>query len=156
MSEFILRRPLEEPIFFRLVLRSFFNSIPCAVSSTKRIYRRAKKSIQREGISGVFVRLTTCKRLTNSLPKLSKPYNAPPPLKRRYCRSTGCTDGPVNMSKPFFFPGYTEESNFQVRHGENLKKCIKVDVGFKPTTPNTHGLSTTPFLKVLVGWYQSV
>ena len=31
---------------------------------------------------------------------------------------------------------------------ESLKKFIMVDVGFEPTTPKTHGLSTTPFAKV--------
>ena len=54
------------------------------------------------------------------------------------------------------FRGCTGESILHVRHGENLKKIIMVDVGFEPTTQYTHGLSTTPFLKVIVGWYQSV
>ena len=27
-----------------------------------------------------------------------------------------------------------------------------VDVGFEPTTPKTHGLSTTPFDEVIVGY----
>ena len=35
--------------------------------------------------------------------------------------------------------------------GESLKKfIIMVDVGFEPTTQKTHGLSTTPFVKVVV------
>ena len=50
------------------------------------------------------------------------------------------------------FPGYTGESIFEVSHGESLKKFIIVDVGFEPTTPKTHGLSTTPFVQVLVGY----
>ena len=28
----------------------------------------------------------------------------------------------------------------------------KVDAGFEPTTQKTHGLSTTPFVKVIVGY----
>ena len=36
------------------------------------------------------------------------------------------------------FPGYTGESIFQVRHGENLKKFIMVDVGLEPTTQRSH------------------
>ena len=32
------------------------------------------------------------------------------------------------------------------------KKFIVVDVGFELTTLKTHGLSTTPFVKVLVGY----
>ena len=39
---------------------------------------------------------------------------------------------------------------FQVRHGESLKKFIMMDVGLEPTTQKNHGLSTTPFVKVLV------
>ena len=50
------------------------------------------------------------------------------------------------------FLGYTGESIFHVRHGESLKKCIMVDVGFEPTTQKTRGLSTTPVVKVLVGY----
>ena len=49
------------------------------------------------------------------------------------------------------YPGDTGESIFQVRHGESLKKFIIVDVGFEPTTQKKHGLSTTPFVKELVG-----
>ena len=41
---------------------------------------------------------------------------------------------------------------FQVRHGESLKKFIMVDVGLEPTIKKKHGLSTTPFVKVLVGY----
>ena len=35
-------------------------------------------------------------------------------------------------------------------HGESLKKFIMVGVGFEPKTQKNHGLSTTPFVKVLV------
>ena len=55
----------------------------------------------------------------------------------------------------FSFPGYTGESIFQVRHGESLEKFIMVDVELEPTILKTHGLSTTPFVKILVG-YSSV
>ena len=47
------------------------------------------------------------------------------------------------------FPGYTGESMFQVRRGETLKKYIMVDVGLGPTAQKTHGVSTTPFVKVI-------
>ena len=64
------------------------------------------------------------------------------------------------MSKRFHFLGipgraffkFDRESVFQVRHGESLKKFIMVDVGLKPTTQKTHGLSTTSFVEVLVGY----
>ena len=46
------------------------------------------------------------------------------------------------------FPGDTGESIFKVRHGESLKKFIMMDLGLKPTTEKTHGLSTTPFVEV--------
>ena len=36
-----------------------------------------------------------------------------------------------------------------------MKKFIMVDVGFEPTTQETHGLSTTPFIKELLGYYYS-
>ena len=50
------------------------------------------------------------------------------------------------------FPGDTGESNFQVRHGESLKKFIIVDSGIRTHDSKKHGLSTTPFAKVLVGY----
>ena len=65
--------------------------------------------------------------------------------------SAGFTGGPVNI-QAVSLPGYTGESIFQVRHGENLKKFIMVDVGVEPTTQKTYGLSTTPFVEVLVGY----
>ena len=79
-----------------------------------------------DGISGVLVRLTTCKRLTNSLPKLSLITFFP--LKRRDNRSAGYTSGPVNI-QAVSFPGDTRESIFQVRHGESLKEFVVVDGG---------------------------
>ena len=42
------------------------------------------------------------------------------------------------------------KSIFQVRHGENLKSLLLWTVGIEPTTPKTHGLSTTPFVKVIM------
>ena len=62
-------------------------------------------------------------------------------------RSAGYTGGPkLSNSRAVSFPGHTGESFFRVRHGENLKKFIMVDVGLEPTTRKTHGLSTTPFI----------
>ena len=105
-------------------------------------------------ISGVLVRLTACKRLTNSLPKLSLITLLPPPetAGQQVGRIYGRT---CQLSKPFRFLGITGESIFQVRHGNNngesLKKFIMVDVGFEPTTRKTHGLSTAPFVKDISG-----
>ena len=59
--------------------------------------------------------------------------------------------GPVNI-QTVSLPGYTGESIFQVRHGESLKIFIMVDVGYEPTIQKIHGLSTTPFIKELVGY----
>ena len=75
----------------------------------------------------MLVRLATCKRLTNSLPKLSL-TTLSPPLKRQDSRSTGYTGGPVNI-QAVSFPEDTGESIFQVRHGESLNKFIIVDGG---------------------------
>ena len=83
--------------------------------------------------SGVLVRLTTRKRLTNSLPKLSLIRHSPP-LKRRDTRSAGYSGGPVNI-EAISFPGDTGESIFQVRHGENLKKGIIADGGIRTHDP---------------------
>ena len=58
------------------------------------------------------------------------------------------TGGPVN-TQAASFSGYTVENIFQVRHGESLKEFIMVEVGFEPTTQKTHGLPTTPFVKVI-------
>ena len=50
------------------------------------------------------------------------------------------------------FPGDAEkESIFQVRHGESLKKFVVVDGGIQTEHSKAHGLSTTPFVKELVG-----
>ena len=101
-------------------------------------------------ISGVLVRSTTCKRLINSLPQLSlialfPPETAGYQVDRTYRRT-------CQYIQAVSFPGYTRESIFQVRNEESLKKFITVDVGFEPTTQKKHGLSTTPFSKVLVGY----
>ena len=56
------------------------------------------------------------------------------------------------MSKPFHFLGIPGKVFSKVdMRGESLKKFIMVDVGLETTTQKTHGLSTTPFVKVLVG-----
>ena len=80
----------------------------------------------------------------------TKPYNTVPP------RNGGIAGRPdiradLPIIEPVSFPGYTAESIFQVRRGENLKMFIMVDVGFEATTLKTHGLSTTPFVKVSMG-----
>ena len=56
-----------------------------------------------QGIRGVLVRLTTCKRLTNSLPKLSLVTLSPPETAgQQVGRIYG---GPLSISKPFHFLG---------------------------------------------------
>ena len=87
--------------------------------------------------------MTTCKRFTNSLPKLS--LIALSPLKRRHTRSAGYTGGPVN-TQAVSFSGYTGEGIFQVRHGESLKSLLSWMVGIEPTTPKSNGLSTTLYI----------
>ena len=67
------------------------------------------------------MRLTTCKRLTNSLPKLSLITLFP--LKRRDSWSAGHIGEQVNIQSVSFLE-YTGESIAQVRHGERLKKYI--------------------------------
>ena len=57
--------------------------------------------------------------------------------------------GPVDI-QAVSFPGYTGESIFQVR-GKSERVYSMVDVGLEPTAQKTHGLSTTPFVKELVG-----
>ena len=98
-----------------------------------------------EGIRGVLVRLTT----SNSLPKLRLVTLFP--LKRRDSRSAGYTGGPINI-QAVSFPEDTTESIFQVLHGESRQSLLLWMVGIEPTTQKTHGLSTTPFVKVLVGY----
>ena len=99
-------------------------------------------------ISGVLVRLTTCKRLTNSSPKLSLITLSLP--ERRDSRSAEYTGGPV-IYPSRFIPWGTRKSIFQVRHGENLKSLLLWMVGIEPTTQKTHVLPTTPFVKVISG-----
>ena len=108
-------------------------------------YIMASSAALCQGISEVLVRLTTCKRSANSLPKLSLTTLSPPETAGRD-RSAGYKGGLVNI-QAISFPGYTGESIFQVRHRESLKKFIMVDVGLEPTVEKTHGLSTTPFVK---------
>ena len=88
--------------------------------------------------------MTTCKRLTNSSPKLSLITLSLP--ERRDSRSAEYTGGPV-IYPSRFIPGGTRKSIFQVRHGENLKSLLLWMVGIEPTTQKTHGLSTTPFVQ---------
>ena len=89
-------------------------------------------------VSGVLVRLTTCKRLTDTrslLPKL--PYYTLPPWNGGI---SGRSDIRADLSiiQAVSFPGYTGEITFQVRHGESLNKFIMADVGFEPTTQKRH------------------
>ena len=67
----------------------------------------------------------------------------------------GRPDIPADLSiiQAVSFPEDAGESIFQARHGESLKKFIMVDVGLEPTIQKKHGLSTTPFNKVLVYYY---
>ena len=83
-------------------------------------------------ISGVLVRLTTCERLTNSLPRLSLITLSP--LKRRDSRSAGSTADLCQYPSRLISWG-TRDSIFQVRHGENLKSLLLWMVGIEPTTP---------------------
>ena len=67
--------------------------------------------------------------------------------------SAGYTGGPGVNIQAVSFPGDSGESIIQARlHREILKKFIMVDVGLEPETQKTHGLSTTPFVKVSVGY----
>ena len=66
-----------------------------------------------EGISGVLVSLTTCKRLNNSLPTIS--LETLSSLKRRESSSAGYTGGRVNI-EAVSFPRDTGEDMFQVLH----------------------------------------
>ena len=52
------------------------------------------------------------------------------------------------MPKRFHSLGIPGRVLLKFDHGESLKKFIMVDVGFEPTTQKTHGLSTTPVVKV--------
>ena len=57
----------------------------------------------------------------------------------------------LSIIQALSFSGHTRESIFQVRHREESKKFICVDGGDRTHDPKTHGVSTTPFVKVLVG-----
>ena len=92
---------------------------------------------------GVLVRLTTCKRLTDSLPKPSLPCNTlPSPLRRRDSRSAGYSyaGGPVNIRKRFHFLGIPAGGELfkyfsSSRHGGKSEKVFYYwwMVGLKPT-----------------------
>ena len=56
------------------------------------------------------------------------------------------------MSQPFHFLGLPGRVFFKFDTGENLKSLLLWMVGIEPTTQKAHGLSTTPFVKVLVGY----
>ena len=90
--------------------------------------------------------LTTCKRLTDSLHKLSLTTFSPPEtagyqvgrIHRRTCQ----------YPSGFISLGYRGEYFSSSTWGKSEQKYFIVDVGLEPTTPKTHGLSTTPFVKV--------
>ena len=138
--------PLLQPwTFRRKVLRYTLSTVQGTSSSLSKAYRILKytptchqdRSPEYFGhmlrnISGVLVHSTTCKRLTNSLPKLS-PITLSL-LKRRDSRSAEYTVGRVNIQW-VLFPGYTGESILQGRHGESLKKFIIVDGGIRTHDP---------------------
>ena len=99
-------------------------------------------------------RLVICTRLTNSLPKLCLITLSP--LKRRDSRSAGYAGGPVNISKPFHFLGIPGKAFFKFdmpiymgKSGKSLLWWIW-DLNPRPKKNRNHGLSTTPFVNVLV------
>ena len=101
---------------------------------------------------GVLVRFTTCKRLTNnSLPKLSLITLAPSEtagyqVGRIFWRICQYPSGLISW-------GYRGEFFSSSTWGESEKSLWLWVVGFEPTTPKKRrGLSTTPFVKVLVGY----
>ena len=85
-------------------------------------YSLGKLLVNCQGFSGILVRLTTCKRFTDSIPKLSLTTIFPPETAgyqvgqtyRRTCQYIQAVS----------FPGYTGESIFQIRLGENLKSSL--------------------------------
>ena len=100
-------------------------------------------------ISGVLVRLTTCKRLTKSLPRLSLITLSPPETAgENFGRIYGRT---CHLSKPFHSLGYQGEYFPSSTWGKS-ENFIIVDGGDRTYDPKTHGLSTTPFVKELVGY----
>ena len=70
-------------------------------------------------------------------------------MKRRDSRSAGYAADLCQYPSRFISWGYQGEF-FQVRHGENLKSFLLWMVGIEHQ--KTHGLSTTPFVKELVGY----
>ena len=100
--------------------------------------------------SGVIVRLTTCKG--QPIAYQTKPYYTLPPWNGGIAGRPGIR-ADVSTIRAVSFPGYTGEDIVQVWHGESLNKFIMVDVGLGPTTQKSHGLSTTPFVKELVGYF---
>ena len=59
--------------------------------------------------------------------------------------------GPLSISKPFHFLGIPGRVFFKFDMGKS-EKFIIVDGGDRTHDPKTHGLSTTPFVKDLVGY----
>ena len=105
------------------------------------------------GALGVLVRLTTCKRLAHYLPKSLQAFNTLPLKRRDDSRSAGITGGRVNI-QAVSFPGYYEESIFQVRHGWGEGQQFIVNSGgwrIRTHGPKEHGLSTTPFCQGISG-----
>ena len=88
----------------------------------------------------------------NNLPKLSLP-NTLPPLKRRDSRSAGYTGGRVSI-QAVSFPGDTGESISSSTWGRSQKFIVGGQDGGIRTheNPKKRCLSTTPFVKELVGY----
>ena len=72
-------------------------------------------------ISGVLVRLTTCKKITKSLPKLSL-TTLDPPETHRDSRSAGYTGGPVSIQDVSFSWVYRREYFSSSTWGKSEKK----------------------------------
>ena len=99
--------------------------------------------------NGILVRLATCQRLTNSLPKLnfitlSSPETGAYQVGRMYGRT-------CQLSKPFHSLEYHMESILQVRRGKNLKSLLLWMVGIDPTTQKPMACRRRYLLRKLVG-----
>ena len=58
----------------------------------------------------------------------------------------------LSISKRLHFLGIRGRVFFKFDHGESLKKCVVVDVGFELTTQKTWTADNAIFVKVLVGY----
>ena len=140
--------PLSVPMFLPpYKLRPYCRS-ECDIAKKYTAWCTAQAALHKQlltlcqGISGVLVRLTTCKRLTNnSLPKLSLITLFPSEaagyqVGRIYGRTCQYPSG--------FIPwGYQGKFFSSLVWGKS-EKFIIVDGGDRTHNPNTHGLSTTP------------